>query len=163
MKNFRIILAGPIILFLALIFILSAQAQDTTISKIYMSKADQEWSTKSEFIIAFHDISRDRHPWEDLEIFEISAFIDESIKNGTLIDSSTNSSDHDRLNFLKDKINTAEDALNNGTFEETCQHLLEAYLITDGLDQTPDIVSGKAVPELAEMIEYMRIEIIGCE
>ena len=162
MKDFRIILAAPVILVLALIFILSAQAQDT-ISKIYMSKADQGWSSKSGFIIAYHDISKEPNPWEDLEIFEISVFIDESIKNGTLIVSNSSASDRERFNILKNKINSAEDALNNGTFEKTCQNLLDAYLITDGLDQTPDLVYGKAAPELAKMIEYMRFEIVGCE
>ena len=123
MKDFRIILAAPVILVLALIFILSAQAQDT-ISKIYMSKADQGWSSKSGFIIAYHDTSKEPHPWEDLEIFEISVFIDESIKNGTLIVSNSSASDSERLDILKNKINSADDALNNGTFEETCQYLI---------------------------------------
>jgi hypothetical protein len=162
MKDFRIILAAPVILVLALIFILSAQAQDT-ISKIYMSKADQGWSSKSGFIIAYHDISKEPHPWEDLEIFEISVFIDESIKNGTLIVSNSSASDSERLDILKNKINSADDALNNGIFEETCQNLLDAYLITDGLNQPPDLVYGKAAPELAKMIEYMKFEIVGCE
>jgi hypothetical protein len=162
MKNFSIILAAPVILVLTLIFILSAPAQDT-IPKTYMIKADQGWSSKSGFIIAYHDISYEPNPWEDLEVFEISVFIDESIKNGTLVVSSSSSSDPEGFNILKNKINSAEDTLNNGTFEETCQHLLDAYLITDGLDQTPDLVYGKAAPELAKMIEYMRFEIIGCE
>ena len=162
MKNFRIILAIPVILVLTLIFIISAQAQDT-ISKTYMSKTDQKRTTKSEFIIAYQDISKEPHPWEDLEIFEISVFIDEAIKNGTLIVSNSGASDSERLDILKNKINLADDALNNGTFVETCQHLLDAYLITDGLDQTPDLVYGKSAPELAKMIEYMRFEIIGCE
>ena len=162
MKNFRLILAVPVILVLTLIFIPSAQAQET-ISKAYISKADQGWSSKSGFIIAYHDISKESHIWEDLEIFEISVFIDESIKNGTLIVSNSSSSDSERLDILKNKINSADDALNNDTIEETCQHLLDAYLITDGLDQTPDLVYGKSAPELAKMIEYMRFEIIGCE
>lgn len=162
MKNFRIILATPVTLVLTLIFIISAQAQDT-ISKTYMSKTDQKWSTKSEFIIAYQDTSKEPHPWEDLEIFEISVFIDESIKNGTLIVSNSSASDSERLDILKNKINSADDALNNGTFEETCRHLLDAYLITDGLNQPPDLVYGKAAPELAKMIEYMKFEIVGCE
>jgi hypothetical protein len=162
MKNFRIILAVPVVLVLTLMFIISASAQDT-ISKIYVSKADQEWLAKSGFIIAYHDIPKEPHPWEDLEIFEISVFIDESIKNGTLAVSSSSASDRERFNILKNKINSAEYALNNGTFEETCRHLLDAYLITDGSDQPPDLVYGKAAPELAKMIEYMRFEIVGCE
>jgi hypothetical protein len=162
MKNFRIILAASVIMFLSLTLILSAQSQDT-ISKIYVSKADQEWLAKSEFIIAYHGIPKELHPWEDLEIFEISVFIDKSMKNGTLAVSNTGASDREGLNILKNKINSAEYALNNGTFEETCRHLLEAYLITDGLDQPPDLVYGKAAPELAKMIEYMKFEIVGCE
>lgn len=162
MKNFRIILAASVILLLTLTLILSAQSQDK-ISKIYERKADQEWLAKSEFIIAYHGIPKEPHPWEDLEIFEISIFIDESMKNGTLAVSNTSASDREGLNILKNKINSAEYALKNGTFEETCRHLLEAYLITDGLDQPPDHVYGKAAPELAKMIEYMKFEIVGCE
>jgi hypothetical protein len=143
-------------------FILSASAQDK-ISKNYMSKADQGWSSKSGFIIAYHEISKEPHPWEDLEIFEISVFINESVKNETLVVSNSSASGRERLDILKSKINSAEDALNDGTFEETCQNLLDAYLIADGLNQTPDLVFGKAAPELAKMIEYMRFEIIGCE
>ena len=162
MKNFRIILAASVILFLTLTLILSAQSQDT-ISKIYVSKADQEWLAKSEFIIAYHGIPKEPHPLEDLEIFEISVFIDESMKNGTLAVSNTSASDREGLKFLKNKINLAEYAISNGTFEETCRHLLEAHLITDGLDQPPDLVYGNAAPELAKMIEYMKFEIVGCE
>ena len=162
MKNFRIILAASVILFLTLTLILSAQSQDT-ISKIYVSKADQEWLAKSEFIIAYHGIPKEPHPWEDLEIFEISVFIDESMKNGTLAASNMSASDRVGLKFLKNKINLAQYALSNGTFEETCRHLLEAHLITDGLDQPPDLVYGNAAPEIAKMIEYMKFEIVGCE
>ena len=98
MKNFRIILAASVILFLTLTLILSAQSQDT-ISKIYVSKADQEWLAKSDFIIAYHDIPKEPHPWEDLEIFGISVFIDESMKNGTLAVSNTSASDREGLNI----------------------------------------------------------------
>jgi hypothetical protein len=64
---------------------------------------------------------------------------------------------------LKDRIDTAANVLENGTFEEACRHLRDAYLSTDGLSQTPDLVYGKAAPELAKKIKLMRIEIIGCE
>ncbi len=53
--------------------------------------------------------------------------------------------------------------LENGTFEEACRQLLEAYLSSDGLSQPPDLVYGQAAPELAKKIKYLRIEIIGCK
>ncbi len=128
-----------------------------------MDNADQNWPSISGLIITHHDLSMEPDPWENLDIYEISDFIDESIKNGALIGYGSSSLAGDRLNILKDRIETAANALENGTFEETCQHLLDAYLGTDGLSQTPDLVYGQAAPELAKNIKLMRIEIIGCE
>ena len=68
-----------------------------------------------------------------------------------------------RLYILKHKIDAAAIAIEKSTFQETCQHLMDAYSGTDGLSGTPDFVFGPAASKLAKMIEYMRIGIIGCE
>ena len=37
------------------------------------------------------------------------------------------------------------------------------YLLTDGMSDSPDLVYGRAAPELVKKINLMRTEIIGCE
>jgi len=162
MKKLTIILAVPVMLALTMVFVINTPAQDTN-PQIYMGNADQNWPSTSGIILAYHDLPKEPDPWEDLNIFEISDFIDKSIKNGTLQGYGSSSLALDRLNIMKDKINAAANALENSTFQETCQLLMDAYSDTDGLNETPDLVYGPAAPKLAKMIEYMRIEIIGCE
>jgi hypothetical protein len=168
MKKFSIILAAPAILALTMVFVINTPAQDTN-SQIYMDNADQNRSSTSGIIIAYHDIPKEPDPWENLDIYEIAYFIDESIKDGTLLEYKSDpvfGADPyrgERFNVMKDKIDAAANALENRTFEETCQLLLDAYAGTDGLNETPDLVYGQAANELAQMIEYMRIEIIGCQ
>ncbi len=162
MKKLSVILATPMILALTMVFIINTPAQDTN-PKIYMDNADQNWPSTSGLIIAHHDLPMEPDPWENLDIYEISDFIDESTKNRALLGYGSSSLAGDQLNILKDRIGTAANVLENGTFNEACQRLLDAYLSTDGLSQTPDLVYGKAAPELAKKIKLMRIEIIGCE
>jgi hypothetical protein len=162
MKKLNVILATPVILVLTMVCIINTSAQDTN-PKIYMDNADQNWPSISGLIIAYHAFPMESDPWEDLDIYEISDFIDESIKNGALLGYGSSSLAGNQLNILKDRIETAANVLENGTFEEACQHLWDAYISTDGLSQTPDLVYGPAAPELAKKIKLMRIEIIGCE
>ncbi len=168
MKKLNVVLATPMILALTMVFIINTPAQDTN-PKIYMDNADQNWPSISGLIIAYHDLPMEPHHWGNLDIHEIVDFIDKSIKERTL---SGYESDAifgpdpyrgARLNIIKVKMDSAANALENRTFQEACQHLLDAYSGTDGLSETPDLVYGPAAPELAKMIEYMRIEIIGCE
>ena len=168
MKKLNVILATPMILALTMVFIINAPAQDTN-PKIYMDNADQNWPSISGLIIAYHDLPMEPDPWENLDIYEIYDFIDESIKKRTLLGYESDpiyGEDPlagERLNILKAKIKAAGNTLEKGTFEEVCQHLLDAYLSTDGLSQHTDLVYGPAIPDLAEKIKYLRIEIIGCE
>jgi hypothetical protein len=162
MKKLSVILATPVILALTMVCIINTPAQDTN-PKIYMDNADQNRPSISGLIIAYHALPMEPDPWEDLDIYEISDFIDESIKNGALLGYGSSPLAGNQLNILKDRIEIAANVFENGTFEEACQHLLDAYLITDGLSQTPDLVYGQAAPELAKKIKLMRIEIIGCE
>jgi len=168
MKKLSVILAAPVILALTMVFVLNTPAQDTN-SQIHMDNAVQNWPPISGIIIAYHDLPYEPHPWENLDIYEIADFIDESTKEGTLLEYESDPAfgadpyRGERLTIMKDKIIAAANALENSTFQETCQLLLDAYSGTDGLSQTPDLVYGQAAPKLAKMIEYMRIEIIGCK
>jgi hypothetical protein len=164
MKKLSVIWVVPVILALTMVLVINTPAQDTN-SKIYIGNPDKYWPSTSEMIIAYHDLPQKPDPWEDLNIHGIADFIDKSVKDGTLqgYESGSGSLADERLNILKDKIVTAANAFENSTFQETCKHLLGAYLSTDGLVQPPDLVYGQAAPELAKMIEYVRVEIIGCE
>lgn len=168
MKKFSLILEAAVILALTMVFVINTPAQDTN-SQIYIDNAGQNWPSISGIIIAYHNLPKVPDPWENLDIYEIADFIDESVKEGTLSEYESDSTfgtdpyRGERLNIMKDKINAAANALENRTFKETCQLLIDAYSGTDGLNETPDLVYGPAAPKLAKMIEYMRIEIIGCE
>jgi hypothetical protein len=168
MKKLSVILATPVILALTVVCIDSTPAQDTS-AKIYMDNTDQSWPSASGVTLASHDLPKELEFWEKLEIYKILVFVEKSIKERTLLGYESDpifGADPyrgERLNIMKDKISTATNLLEKGNFEEACQDLLDAYSGTDGLSQTPDLVYGQAAPELAKMIEYMRIEIIGCK
>lgn len=168
MKKISVILAAPMILILTMVFVINTLAQDAK-PQIYRDNADQNWSSISGIIIAYHDLPKEPDPWDNLEFYKIADFIDESIKAGTLLEYESDPTfgpdpyRSERLKIMKDKINAAANAIENGTFQETCQLLLDAYSGTDGINETPDLVYGPAASELSKMIEYMRIQIIGCE
>ena len=162
MKKSYLILAVAVILALTTMGITISAAQGPT-PKLSTHNTDQNWPSMSGLIIAYQDEQMEPGPWENLDIHEISFFIDESIKNGTLLGYGSGSEADERLNILKNKIDTATHVLENGTFEEACNQLYEAYLTTDGLSQPPDLVYGQSTPELAKKIKLMRVEIIGCE
>jgi hypothetical protein len=168
MKRFSVILATPLILALTMVFSANTPAQYAN-PQIFLDRTDQEWPSISGIIIAYHDLPMEHHHWENLDIHEIVDFVDKSIKGRILAGYESDAIFGPdpyrgvRLTILKDKINAAAYALENRSFQEACQHLLDAYSGTDGLSETPDLVYGPAAPELAKMIEYMRIEIIGCD
>jgi hypothetical protein len=168
MKKLTVILATPLVLAFTMVCILSTPAQDTN-AKIYMDDTDQNWPSTSGPKIASRDLPKALGSWENSEMYKILDFVDKSIKERNLLGYESDpifGADPyrgERLNIMKDKISTAANLLENGNFDEACQDLLDAYSGTDGLSQTPDLVYGQAAPELAKMIEYMRIEIIGCK
>jgi hypothetical protein len=162
MKKSSIALAVPVILALTIMGITKTAAQ-VPIPKLLSHSADQNGSSMSGLLIAHHDVQMEPGLWENLDIHEIAYFIDESIKNGTLIGHGSGSEANERLNILKNKIDTAIYVLENGTFEETCNQLYDAYQSTDGLSQPADLVYGQSAFDLAQKIKLIRVEIIGCE
>jgi len=168
MKKLSVILATPVILALTMVCSISTPAQDTN-AKIHTDKTDQSWPSTSGPIIAYHQLTKALNHRENLDIYKILDFIDESIKSRALLGYESDPifgedpERGNRLNILKDKISTAANLLENGNFKEACQDLLDAYEGTDGSSQTPDLVYGQAAAELAKKIKLMRIEIIGCE
>lgn len=168
MKKLKVILAVSVILSLTMVFNIEVPAQDTN-PNMYLDKTDQNWPSISGIIIAYHDLPKEPNPWKNLDIYEIVDFVDESFKKGTLLEYESDPTFGEdpyqgkRLNIMEDKIDAAANALENSTFQEACKLLLDAYSSTDGISLTPDLVYGQAAPELAQMIEYMRMRIIGCE
>ena len=168
MKRLGIIPTTALILALTIVFITNSGAQDK-ITKIYRDSVDQSRQSTSGLIMAYHDVPKEMAHRDNSDIYEILDFIDESVKKRTLLGYESDPIYGEdplaggRLNILKDEIVTAANVLENGKFAQACQHLLNAYLSTDGLGQTPDLVYGRAAAELAKKIIFMRIEIIGCE
>ncbi len=158
----KLIPATLIILALTIAFTVNTQAQGRN-PGIYVDDTDQSWPSVSGLLIAYHDLPTEPGPWEKLDIYEILNFIDASIEKGSLLGYGSSEIAADNLNVLKTRIKTAANIMDNGTFEEACLHLLDAYLSADGLSEPPDLVHGEAAPELAQKIKLMRIEIIGCE
>ena len=162
MKKSYIILTVAVLLALTTMGITNPAAQGPT-SKLSTHNEDQNWPSMSGLIIAYHDIQMEPDPWENLDIHEVAYFVDESIKNGTLLGYGSGSEADARLNILKNKIDKATYVFENGTFEEACNQLYDVYLTTDGFSQPPDHVYGQSAPELAKKIKIIRVEIIGCE
>jgi hypothetical protein len=160
MKKSYIILTVAVLLALTTMGITNSEAQGPT-PKLSKPSADQNWPSMSGLIIAYHDMQGEPGPWENLDIHEIAYFVDESIKKGTLLGHGSEADE--QLNILKNKIDTATYVFENGTFEEACNQLYDAYLSTDGLSHPPDLVYGQSAPDLAKKIKIMRVEIIGCE
>lgn len=162
MKKSYIILTVAVLLALTTMGITNSAAQGLT-PKLSTPNAGQNWSSMSGLLIAYHDMQKEPGPWENLDLHEIAFFIDESIENGTLLGHGSGAEADERLNILKNKIDTATYVLENGTFEEACNQLYDAYLSTDGLSRPPDLVYGQSASDLAKQINLMRVEIIGCE
>jgi hypothetical protein len=162
MKKSFIALTVPVILALTIMGITNTAAQ-VPIPNLLTPDADQDWTSMSGLIIAYHEMQMEPGPWENLDIHEIAYFIDESIKNGTLLGHGSGPEADERLNILKNKIAAATYVLENGTFEEACNQLYDVYLSTDGLNQPPDLVYGESASDLAKKIKLMMVEIIGCE
>ena len=167
MKKLSVILAATVMLALTMTFVINTPAQDTK-PQIYMDNANQNWPSTSGIIIAYHNLPKEPNPWENLDLYEVADFIDQSIKEGTLLEYESEPAfgadpyRGERLKILEDKINAAANSLENSPFQKTCQLLSDAYSGIGGLSETPDFVYGPAAPKLAKMIEYMRIQVIGC-
>lgn len=85
-------------------------------------------------------------------VADILAFYDASVADGALVGCGPGGSAEGRLNALRNMIEAAGDLIEDGSFEEACQQLLDAYRRCDGLPRPPEFVAGPASLELACMI-----------
>ena len=58
-------------------------------------------------------------------------------------------------------LETAENLIQDGLFDEACGQLSAVYKKTDGLPKPPDFVTGQAAQELADKISDL-IEELNC-
>lgn len=97
-------------------------------------------------------------------IAAILLFFDDAVEAGELEGSGPGRSAPNRLNALRNMIDTASELIAGGLYEEACQQLYDAYFRCDGLGvpgNPPDFVSGPASEELAAMILALIAE-LGC-
>ena len=163
MKTLTVISRVSVILISAMILPFSAYTKDIQTPTNY-STVEQYQSAISGQLLASLELKQDYQYEDDMGIFDILIFIDESVEKGALEGKGPNNSSDARLRTLVKKIELAEETLSNGSsFEEVCQQLSDAYMLTDGMNHTPDLVYGQAAPKLAEKIKIMRTDIIGCD
>jgi len=97
------------------------------------------------------------------QIVAIINFFDSSVSAGTLTGSGpTATSAENRLGALRNMLVAASDFIDSGQISAACQQLLDAYKHCDGQSQPPDFVKGQAAPQLASMIQSLRIN-LGCQ
>ena len=88
-------------------------------------------------------------------------FFDASVDDGTLVGDGPGNSAENRLNALRNMIETAGDLIEDGLLDDACQQLQDAYKKTDGEPRPPDFVTGEATSVLAILIQDLMTS-IGC-
>lgn len=88
-------------------------------------------------------------------------FFDASVDDGTLVGDGPGNSAENRLNALRNMIETAGDLIEDGLLDDACQQLQDVYKKTDGEPRPPDFVTGEAASELAILIQDLLTN-IGC-
>jgi hypothetical protein len=95
------------------------------------------------------------------EIEDILDFVDEAVEAGTLTGNGPGNSAGNRLNALRNKLEAASDLIEEGQYEEACDHLLSIYRKCDGESRPPDFVTGDVANDLADMI-LLLMDDLGC-
>jgi hypothetical protein len=89
------------------------------------------------------------------QIADILTSIDQSSSAGTLEGTGSGLSSELRLHAFKNMLSRAEDLIAIGDFLTACAQLNDAYKKTDGLARPPDLVTGEAAADLAQMIRNL--------
>lgn len=98
-------------------------------------------------------------PSEQIQV--ILDFFDASVGGGTLVGDGPGQSAENRLNALRNMVETAGDLIEDGLLDEACEQLQAAYMKTDSEPRPPDFVTGEAASELASLIQDLMTN-IGC-
>lgn len=115
-------------------------------------------------MLAYHDLKKDSQSEEDMDIVDLLIFIEESVEKGNLAGKGLGNSADVRLDALVQKTELAGENLWNSTsFKEVCSQLSDVYLLTDGLNEPSDLVHRPGSEELAKKINFLRMEVVGCE
>jgi hypothetical protein len=89
-------------------------------------------------------------------------FFDESVADGSLVGEGPGKSAENRLNALRNMLETAGNLIDAGDYQAACGQLMAVYKKTDGDPKAPDFVSGPAAIELAIMILDL-MDNLGCQ
>jgi len=89
-------------------------------------------------------------------------FFDESVEEGNLIGEGPGKSAENRLNALRNMLETAGELGEAGDYQAACGQLMAVYQKTDDDPRPPDFVSGSATEDLASMVLDL-MDNLGCE
>ncbi len=76
-------------------------------------------------------------------------FIDDAIGNEMISGEGPGKSADNRVNALKNMLESAGDLIDEGLMQDTCEQLNSIYKKVDGMPKPPDFISGEAVPGVA--------------
>ncbi len=79
----------------------------------------------------------------------LQAFIDNAIENEMIAGEGPGNSADNRVNALKNMIESAGDLIDEGSIQDACEQLNSIYKKVDGMPKPPDFISGDAVPGVA--------------
>ena len=131
-------------------------------SSLAVLEIDSTNGAVSTIYITLSGIGVSQEPPPSEQIQDILGFIDDSVTEGTLEGDGPGNSAGNRLNALKNMIESAGDLVDASDTSQACQQLLDAYKKCDGELKPPDFVTGSAAEELAGMIQALRAS-LGCE
>ncbi len=77
------------------------------------------------------------------------AFIDDAIGNEMISGKGPGKSADNRVNALKNMLESAGDLIDEGLIQDACEQLNSIYKKVDGMPKPPDFISGEAVPGVA--------------
>jgi hypothetical protein len=89
-------------------------------------------------------------------------FFDESVADGSLVGEGPGKSGKNRLNALRNMLETAGNLVDAGDYQAACGQLMDVYKKTDGDPKPPDFVSGPATEDLAIMVLDL-VDNLGCQ
>ena len=94
-----------------------------------------------------------------MEAEDILDSFDDWTGSGDLVGSGTGKSSDYRLNAFGNKLETAQDLIDEGDIDGACEQLMATYMICDGKPRPKDFVSGDAVMDMSKLILHLMASI----
>ena len=105
------------------------------------------------------DVGADEYTFNIPDILD---FFDRSVLEGSLVGYGPGNSADGRLNSLRKMLERANDWINQGEIEKSCNQLKIAFESCDGVDQKSEFAAGEAVAYLNYIINEIMVS-VGCE